>query len=113
MVRGTQDPRDSRAWRALRKQILARDGYVCMYCGQDANTVDHVVSIKGNPELAMSVDNLVSCCRRCNSMKGSRSEAVFLARKFTPPVFSAFPSPTRSEIHQDSPFTTRPIPEGN
>ena len=104
-----KDPRDSRQWRALRKQILARDGYVCMYCGQDADTVDHVLPVNKHPELAMSPDNLRSACRKCNSMKGSRSEASFLGSLFAPPVFSGFLSPTKSTIHQDSPFQSRPV----
>ena len=28
----------TRQWRALRSQILARDGYVCQICGAAANT---------------------------------------------------------------------------
>lgn len=105
------DPRDSRAWRELRKKILARDGYVCAYCGQDADTVDHVMSIKSNPELAMSMDNLVSACKRCNSMKGSRSEGVFLARKFTPPVFPANLSPKTTSSVQAGPMSGQPKPK--
>jgi 5-methylcytosine-specific restriction endonuclease McrA len=105
----SKDPRDSRAWRALRKQILARDGYVCTYCGQDADTVDHVLSIKHHPELAMNPENLRSACKRCNSMKGSRSEGSFLARRFTPPVFIDNVSPMQSKLHEDSPFTARPV----
>ncbi len=107
----SKDPRDSRAWRALRKTILARDGYTCGYCGQPADTVDHILSIKDHPDQAMSPENLLSACKACNSRKGSRSQGVFLGSKFTPPVFPAFLSPTQSKIHQDSPFTTRPDPE--
>lgn len=107
----SKDPRDSRQWRTLRKRILERDGYTCMYCGQPADTVDHVLPVSKHPDLAMNQDNLVSACKRCNSRKGSRSEGSFLAGKFAPPVFPDFPSPTRSEIHLDSPFTARPNPE--
>jgi 5-methylcytosine-specific restriction endonuclease McrA len=108
-----KDPRDSRDWRAMRKQILARDGYTCTYCGQPADTVDHVLSVKAHPDLALSPDNLTSACKRCNSRKGSRSEAVFLAQTFTPPIFIDYPSPMRSKVHEDSPFISRPIPEGS
>jgi len=105
-----KDPRDSRQWRALAKTILARDGFICYYCGQEgANTVDHVLPVKHHPELAMSIDNCVSACRRCNSMKGSRSQSVFLERSFAPPVFMDNISPKRSEPVEDSPFTARPI----
>ena len=102
------DPRDSRAWRALRKQILLRDGFTCHYCGQDADTVDHVHSIKRHPEMAMSPENLVSACKSCNSAKGSRSEGLFLQRRFTPSVFPNNISPMRSVVAQDTPFTPRP-----
>jgi hypothetical protein len=76
-IRRGKDPRDSRDWRALRKQILIRDGYTCTYCGQPADTVDHRLSIKAHPDQAMNPENLTSACKRCNSRKGSRSEAVF------------------------------------
>jgi hypothetical protein len=52
---------------------------------------------------------MVSCCKPCNSKKGSRSQGVFLERMRTPPVFSAFLSPTQSVLHEDSPFTARPV----
>lgn len=42
MVRGRQDPRVSKDYKKVRLIVLARDGYVCYYCGQDANTVDHL-----------------------------------------------------------------------
>lgn len=96
-----QDPRDSRHYRKRRLAVLARDGYVCAYCGQDATTVDHIVSIKagGDP---LSLENLVACCKRCNSAKGSRSQGVFLASAFTPPAF----------VGNSSPKTTSTVPNG-
>ena len=102
------DPRLSRDYKRVRLQVLARDGYVCFYCGQDATTVDHVIPIvKGGDPI--SHDNMVAACRRCNSSKGSRSEGVFLSRQITPPVFPAYVSPTRSVMAEDTPFTARPI----
>ena len=94
-------------WKDQRIRVLKRDGYICAYCGQEANQVDHVISRKDGG--SHDLDNLVACCAKCNQLKSSKSEGVFLALRSTPPVFSAFPSPTRSEIHQDSPFTARPI----
>jgi 5-methylcytosine-specific restriction endonuclease McrA len=109
--RRKKDPRDSRQWRALRLRILARDGYTCGYCGQDATTVDHILPINKHPDQAMNPENLMSACGKCNSAKGSRSQGVFLARQFTPPVFSTYISPMQSETMQDSPFKTRPVTE--
>lgn len=101
MVKGRQDPRVSRDWKRVRLAVLTRDGYTCAYCGQDANTVDHIVSIKagGDP---LNLENCISACRRCNSAKGSRSQAVFLASQSTPPAF-------RSNI---SPMTTSTVLAG-
>ena len=102
------DPRLSRDYKRVRLQVLARDGYTCYYCGQDATTVDHVIPIaKGGDPINM--DNMVAACRRCNSSKGSRSEGLFLQRKVTPPVFPDYISPTRSVRHEDTPFTARPV----
>lgn len=105
-----KDPRDSRQWRALRLRILARDGHTCAYCGEAANTVDHILPVRKHPDQAMNPENLVSACTKCNSAKGSRSQGVFLARQFTPPVFAGILSPSQSKVHQDSPFKHRPSP---
>jgi 5-methylcytosine-specific restriction endonuclease McrA len=103
------DPRGTRAYKARRLEVLQRDQWTCFYCQMPATTVDHVIPIKsgGDP---IAWENLVSCCIKCNSVKGSRSEGVFLARKATPPVFSGNIYPMQSEVHQDSPFTARPVP---
>ena len=104
------DPRNTKAYRRARVKVLNRDGHVCMYCGSSEDlTIDHVLSIKNHPELAMDMDNMVIACKPCNSRKGSRSQGVFLAQKDTPPVFMSFLSPTQSNIAQDSPFTARPV----
>ena len=104
-----KDPRDSRAWRARRLEVLARDQWTCFYCMQPATTVDHVIPIKdgGDP---LAYDNLVSSCITCNSRKGSRSQGSFLARTFAPPVFSVHMYPMQSEPMPDSPFKIKPNP---
>jgi hypothetical protein len=97
------DPRLSRDYKRVRLQVLARDGHVCYYCGQDATTVDHVIPIaKGGDPINM--DNMVAACRRCNSSKGSRSEGLFLQRQITPPVFSGVPLPETVMTKPPSPF---------
>jgi 5-methylcytosine-specific restriction endonuclease McrA len=109
-VRIAKDPRDSKRWRAFRLTILSRDNYTCAYCGRDATTVDHVMPIIDHPDQAFNPENCVSACQPCNSAKGSRSQGVFLGKRFTPPVFPVSASLTRSKVHQDSPFTARPNP---
>jgi 5-methylcytosine-specific restriction endonuclease McrA len=107
------DPRSKRKYKLVRLQVLARDEYTCQYCySPDATTVDHIVPVsRSEPHMAYDPSNMLACCVRCNSSKGSRSQRSFLAKSATPPVFSGSPSPTQSKVHQDSPFTTRPNPE--
>jgi 5-methylcytosine-specific restriction endonuclease McrA len=107
MVRGRQDPRVSQKYKKARLVVLARDGYTCAYCGQDATTVDHVQSIKsgGDP---VSLENMIACCARCNSAKGSRSQGVFLARNSTPPAFPSNISPMTTSTVLAGPCTGQP-----
>ena len=98
----------SAAWKRQRLIVLRRDCYICAYCGEAANEVDHVQPrVQGGTD---DLDNLVACCRMCNLRKGRRSEASFLGRTPTPPVFSTYVSPMQSEPMLDSPFKTRPDP---
>ncbi|MCP3987736.1 MAG: HNH endonuclease [Actinomycetia bacterium] len=53
-----------------RRAVFARDQGKCQYCGRSAESIDHVVPrSKGGPH---SWDNVVACCRRCNTYKGDR-----------------------------------------
>ena len=103
------DPRLNRAYRyKFRNTVLARDNFVCHYCGGDADQVDHVIPVSKAPELVMSFDNAVACCKRCNVQKGNKSQGVFLASKATPPVFSAFISPKTDITTQSGPCMGQP-----
>jgi|GEM_PF-6863838 len=60
-----------KAWRGIREQIFARDGFECTYCGSsDDPTIDHIVPLirGGTNDFA----NLTPACRSCNSSKGDR-----------------------------------------
>ena len=104
-----RDPRLTRDYKAFRLKVLARDQWTCQYCQSPADTVDHVIPISVAPDLVVSFENALACCKSCNSRKGSRSQGSFLATKSTPPVFQGNLSPQKSTIHQDSPFQSRPV----
>jgi 5-methylcytosine-specific restriction endonuclease McrA len=89
-------------WKKIRIQVLRRDAYTCAYCGDTANEVDHrIAKVKGGED---TLDNLVAACRRCNIQKKDQDEAVFLAQRSTPPVFSK-PSLSKTvQIVPESPF---------
>lgn len=80
MALKSNDPRDSRSYRKVRLTVLSRDQWTCHYCQQPATTVDHILAVSKAPDQAMSLDNMVACCKSCNSSKGSRSQGVFLAQ---------------------------------
>jgi len=85
----------TRQWTKIKQRILRRDGFICQYCGQEANTVDHVIPrrLNGND----SDDNLVASCRRCNLSKGGR---FFVAQR-TPPTPRSFSNPQNTSISHD------------
>ncbi len=67
-----------------KRNVIVRDDYTCVYCKKKSPaselTVDHVVprsrwkKVMGDhpPFEFHSWENLVSACRRCNSIKGNR-----------------------------------------
>lgn len=59
---------ESTTFRHARRVVLGRDGGKCVYCGSIATAVDHVVPrCRGGGD---GTDNLVACCKRCNSRLG-------------------------------------------
>lgn len=53
-----------------RRGVLARDIHACQYCGDRAETIDHVVPrSRGGSH---TWDNVVAACRPCNLRKGDR-----------------------------------------
>lgn len=63
----------------VRKRILDRDGWVCVYCGSKDNlTLDHVIARSRGGD--NSDKNLVTACRSCNSSKGAKSLEEWLER---------------------------------
>lgn len=57
---------------AVRWEIHQRDGYRCVYCGEEGELqLDHVIPYsRGGPD---TYENLVSACRTCNRTKGART----------------------------------------
>ena len=60
----------TRQWRNTREVVLARDGYLCLECGQPAQHVDHIVPVEKGGSDALS--NLQSLCAKHNLQKGNR-----------------------------------------
>ncbi len=59
-----------------KQKVLKEEGYCCHYCSDMADTVDHKI-----PQAAGGTDarsNLVACCSRCNTVKGTLTYDVFV-----------------------------------
>lgn len=54
-----------------RNNIYRRDYYRCVYCDSKVNlTLDHLIPVsKGGKS---TWNNLVTCCKKCNTMKGDK-----------------------------------------
>lgn len=64
-----RDPR----WKAVRLQVLTRDNHICSYCGNEADTVDHIIPLAaGGPPF--DPNNLQAMCRKCNGKKQDRTQ---------------------------------------
>lgn len=65
---------NGRMWRKRRAIILKMHDNLCVYCGDEAYTVDHVIPVdKGGLD---NIDNLVAACARCNYAFSNRTKHV-------------------------------------
>ena len=59
----------------VRLAVLERDGYRCAFCGEPAQTIDHLFSKADSRRLEIARDDMRyirACCRDCNHRKGTR-----------------------------------------
>lgn len=87
----------------IRWQVWYRDGFTCVYCGDDSTymTLDHVI-----PEAhggAVTVNNLVTACHKCNSKKGSMDFDSFIRTKWLKKRIHRLSSTTKGQKQQVSP----------
>lgn len=70
LLAGAQLPPDHPDQSVTHDGVLTRDGWVCVYCGDHADTVDHVTPVARGGRFTW--DNLVAACRPCNQTKGDK-----------------------------------------
>lgn len=63
--------RKSKEYKKWRTSVLERDKYTCVECGDNDSKViaDHIKTFCLHPELALSIDNGQTLCKRCHSVK--------------------------------------------
>jgi len=64
----------SRIWQKRRAIVLKMHDWCCAYCGDYADSVDHVIPVdKGGLD---TLDNLVAACNSCNSSFGTKTKHI-------------------------------------
>lgn len=86
------DPRDSRAWRNLRDQVV-REEPLCRLriagvCLTKSTTADHIIPVAERPDLAMERSNHQGACQPCNEARGNLPMAALASPG--PPAALAF-----------------------
>ena len=76
----------SAKWKTTRNRVLRRDRYQCRICrrygrNREALEVHHIQPVEIRPDLAFSMDNLVSLCHACHN-KQHPEKARNLGRRY-------------------------------
>jgi 5-methylcytosine-specific restriction endonuclease McrA len=95
LMSALKDNGSTSKWRKIRQRILQRDGYTCQHCGQEGNSVDHIISrVHGGSDDDW---NLQTLCTPCNSSKGGR----FFSTPKTPLTLPVPFTPQNDSISHD------------
>ncbi|MBR2775784.1 MAG: HNH endonuclease [Prevotella sp.] len=81
----------SKEWKALRDNIMKRDGWLCQDCLSKgkytpAEEVHHITEITpdniNDPSITLNPDNLVSLCRECHRTRHGAHERRYKVDEF-------------------------------
>lgn len=64
----------STEWRDLRRKVLKRDGFCCVWCGNSVrgkgqSRVDHIQTRRERPDLQLDIRNLRTLCVNCDAKR--------------------------------------------
>ena len=90
-----RDSGSTSRWRKIRARIIERDRGLCQLCGNEGDSVDHIMPrIEGGTD---DDSNLQLLCRSCNSKKGGR----FFSSPRTPLTLPVLFTPQNDSISHD------------
>nr|DAX21639.1 MAG TPA: HNH endonuclease [Caudoviricetes sp.] len=64
-------------WDRIRRTVLRRDGGLCVFCGNPANQVDHII-----PDGPHVPDNLRALCHHCHMVRTQQQSAEARKRRY-------------------------------
>lgn len=80
---------NSKRWKELRERTIKRDGGFCNRCWVLLNIMEtsqlqvhHIKPRSEHPELMYDPDNLITVCKTCNLILGTRGELDWEIQKF-------------------------------
>jgi len=98
-----QKKSSSKGAKFSRRGVLVRDNFSCAYCGNPADTIDHVVPRKLNG--GSTYENCVAACTPCNRKKGHKTlKAMNWTLKFTPKAPSQYANILGKARHSEETF---------
>lgn len=89
------DPRNTAAWRRLRRLVLDEEPYCKLSligCTLVSTTADHIITVKERPDLALIRSNVQGACQGCNYRRNKRAidEIDHLRISDLPPALAWF-----------------------
>jgi 5-methylcytosine-specific restriction endonuclease McrA len=89
------DPRNTRAWRRLRDQVVKEEPTcrlrIVGICTTVSTTADHIIPVTARPDLAMQRSNLRGSCTPCNEARHSLPDSALVTeRDQRPPALDLF-----------------------
>lgn len=77
------DPKKIDAWIRLKRRVYERDDYLCVYCGDLGEHIDHIhPKSRGGQDV---FNNLATACQRCNFSKSNKDVSEWYIKQ---PFFS-------------------------
>lgn len=77
------DPKKIDAWIKLKRRVYERDNYLCVYCGDLGEHIDHIhPKSRGGQDV---FNNLATACQRCNFSKSNKGVSEWYIKQ---PFFS-------------------------
>ncbi|MBB3041009.1 5-methylcytosine-specific restriction endonuclease McrA [Nocardioides soli] len=76
------DPRDTRAWRALRDRVVSEEPTcrlrIVGVCTTVSTTADHIIPVPERPDLAMERTNHRGACASCNRARSNLPDSALV-----------------------------------